>query len=429
MGTHYMGALSLLYALSGKMNLLYPFLKTKYSKCICLLMSVVLMLGLLFGLSNSAYAVTNESIQAKQKEVSDAQSQVADLKSGLSDVKKIKAELEKNKSDLDAYITELDAQLTSINDKIAEYTQLIADKEIEIETATTELADAEATQLAQYEAMKKRIKFMYESGNTMYIDMLFGGNSLADMVNKADYIEMLSAYDRNKLNEYVATTEYVAACKESLEAEKVVLDTAKAAVVTEQANVNELMEEKEAQVNAVSAEIADKQAQINEYEEDINAVNAEIAALEKAIAAEIAALEEANRRQFNGGVFAWPCPGYSRISDEYGNRIHPITGAQQFHNGIDLAAPYGTSILAAYDGDVVAADYSPSMGNYVMINHGSGIYTIYMHASSLKVSKGQSVFKGQVIAAVGSTGRSTGNHLHFSVRQSGNYVSPWNYLK
>ena len=387
------------------------------------------MLGLLFGLSNSAYAVTNESIQAKQKEVSDAQSQVADLKSGLSDVKKIKAELEKNKSDLDAYITELDAQLTSINDKIAEYTQLIADKEIEIETATTELADAEATQLAQYEAMKKRIKFMYESGNTMYIDMLFGGNSLADMVNKADYIEMLSAYDRNKLNEYVATTEYVAACKESLEAEKVVLDTAKAAVVTEQANVNELMEEKEAQVNAVSAEIADKQAQINEYEEDINAVNAEIAALEKAIAAEIAALEEANRRQFNGGVFAWPCPGYSRISDEYGNRIHPITGAQQFHNGIDLAAPYGTSILAAYDGDVVAADYSPSMGNYVMINHGSGIYTIYMHASSLKVSKGQSVFKGQVIAAVGSTGRSTGNHLHFSVRQSGNYVSPWNYLK
>lgn len=392
-------------------------------------LSVAIVIGLFCGLYGNAYAVTNESIQAKQQEVSQAQSQVATLKSGLSDVKKLKAELEKNKSDLNAYITQLDAQLTSINDKIEDYTNLIAEKEVEIEDATAELADAEATQLAQYEAMKKRIKFMYESGNTMYIDMLFGGSSLADMVNKADYIEMLSAYDRNKLTEYVQTTEYVAACKAELEAEKEVLDAAKEAVEAEQATVNELMAEKESQVASVNAEIADKQAQINEYEEDINAVNAEIAALEKAIAAEIAALEEANRRQYNGGMFAWPCPAYTRISDEYGNRIHPITGAQQFHNGLDLAAPYGSSILAAYDGDVVAADYSPSMGNYVMINHGSGIYTIYMHASSLKVSKGQTVFKGQVIAGVGSTGRSTGNHLHFSVRQSGSYVSPWNYLK
>lgn len=394
-----------------------------------MLFSVILITSMLIGMTSDVYAVTNASIQAKQQEVSEAQSQVATLKSGLSDVKKIKQELEKNKSDLDAYITELDAQLTSISDKIDEYTQLIEEKEAEIVEATQELEEAEATQLAQYEAMKKRIKFMYESGDTMYIELLLGGETLADMVNKADYIEMLSAYDRQKLDEYVATTEYVTACKQELEAEKEVLDAAKEAVEVEQANVNELMSEKEAQVSAVNAEINEKQSQINAYEEDINAVNAEIAALEKAIAAEIAALEEASRRQFNGGMFAWPCPGYTRISDEYGNRTHPITGAQQFHNGIDLAAPYGSSILAAYEGDVVAADYSSSMGNYVMINHGSGIYTIYMHASSLCVSKGQTVSKGQVIAKVGSTGRSTGNHLHFSVRQNGSYVSPWSYLK
>jgi len=402
---------------------------TSYRKRIIMLFSVILITSMLIGMTSDVYAVTNASIQAKQQEVSEAQSQVATLKSGLSDVKKIKQELEKNKSDLDAYITELDAQLTSISDKIDEYTQLIEEKEAEIVEATQELEEAEATQLAQYEAMKKRIKFMYESGDTMYIELLLGGETLADMVNKADYIEMLSAYDRQKLDEYVATTEYVTACKQELEAEKEVLDAAKEAVEVEQANVNELMSEKEAQVSAVNAEINEKQSQINAYEEDINAVNAEIAALEKAIAAEIAALEEASRRQFNGGMFAWPCPGYTRISDEYGNRTHPITGAQQFHNGIDLAAPYGSSILAAYEGDVVAADYSSSMGNYVMINHGSGIYTIYMHASSLCVSKGQTVSKGQVIAKVGSTGRSTGNHLHFSVRQNGSYVSPWSYLK
>ena len=101
---------------------------------------------------------------------------------------------------------------------------------------------------------------------------------------------------------------------------------------------------------------------------------------------------------------------------------------KQFHNGVDFAAPSGTPIYAAYDGKVVAATYSATMGNYVMIDHGDSLYTIYMHASKLYVSKGDTVVKGQTIAAVGTTGRSTGNHLHFSVRKNGSYVSPWEYL-
>jgi murein DD-endopeptidase MepM/ murein hydrolase activator NlpD len=108
--------------------------------------------------------------------------------------------------------------------------------------------------------------------------------------------------------------------------------------------------------------------------------------------------------------------------------MHPILNVEKFHNGIDLAAPGGSPILAAYGGTVVAAAYSSTMGNYVMIDHGSNLYTIYMHASALYVSKGDTVTKGQKIAAVGTTGRSTGNHLHFSVRLNGSYVSPWNYL-
>lgn len=127
-------------------------------------------------------------------------------------------------------------------------------------------------------------------------------------------------------------------------------------------------------------------------------------------------------------MFAFPAPSYTRISDDYGNRIHPTLGVEKFHNGIDLAAPNGSPILAAYDGEVVAASYSSSMGNYVMIDHGDSLYTIYMHASALYVSKGDAVTKGQQIAAVGSTGRSTGPHLHFGVRKNGGYVSPWGYL-
>ena len=147
------------------------------------------------------------------------------------------------------------------------------------------------------------------------------------------------------------------------------------------------------------------------------------------MAAEKAQLAAENRKTYDGGMFAWPCPSYTRVSSDYGTRIHPILHIERFHNGIDLAAPGGSPILAAYSGRVVAAAYSSSMGNYVMIDHGSGLYTIYMHASALSVSAGQEVQKGQQIGAVGSTGRSTGNHLHFSVRLNGSYVSPWNYLR
>ena len=150
--------------------------------------------------------------------------------------------------------------------------------------------------------------------------------------------------------------------------------------------------------------------------------------MEQAVAEEKKKLAEANRRRYDGGVFKWPAPSYTRISDDYGARIHPILKTQQFHNGVDMAAPSGSPILAAYDGEVIAATYNGSMGNYVMIDHGDNLYTIYMHASALYVSKGQTVARGEKIAAVGSTGRSTGPHLHFSVRLNGSYVSPWNYL-
>ena len=151
--------------------------------------------------------------------------------------------------------------------------------------------------------------------------------------------------------------------------------------------------------------------------------------MEAAVAEERRRLAAEQGRKYDGGVFAWPAPSYTRISDDYGTRTHPILGIQQFHNGVDMAAPGGSPILAAYDGKVVAADYNSSMGNYIMIDHGDGLYTIYMHASALYVSKGTEVTKGQKIAAVGSTGRSTGNHLHFSVRLNGSYVNPWQYLR
>ncbi|MCI9346579.1 MAG: peptidoglycan DD-metalloendopeptidase family protein [Lachnospiraceae bacterium] len=376
-------------------------------------------------------AVTSESIREKEREIEKAKEEVSGLKSNLTDVEKLKKELEQSKNDLTAFVQQLDGQLADIQEKIAQYNTMISDKEKEIEETLRDLDEAQARQEQQYAAMKKRIQFMYERSDSFYMETLFGTNSIAGIVNRADYIEALSRYDRDKLNEYVETRKYVELCKEELEVEKQLLDEAREAVEQEEANVNSLIGEKEAQIVSVSGDIANKEAAIKEYEDMIAQENAEIAALEKAVAEEKARLEAENAqaRVYNGGMFAWPCPGYKRISDEYGSRMHPILGVEKFHNGLDMAAPSGTAILAAYDGDVVAAAYSGSMGNYIMIDHGSGLYTIYMHCSALYVSKGQSVSKGQNIAAVGSTGRSTGPHLHFGVRLNGNYTSPWNYLK
>ena len=398
-----------------------------WKKAVCVLLGIAIM----FTYVEPARAVTNESIREKEDQIKKAKEEVSNLKSRLTDVEALKKELERSKNDLTAYVTQLDSELSSIQEKIEKYNTLITEKEAQIVETTEELNEAIKQQEDQYEAMKKRIRFMYEKGDTFYLEMLFSSAGFADMMNKADYIESLSRYDRNKLEEYVQTREMVELCKEELETQKELLDEAKTAVEEEEANISSLIEEKEAQIISVSGDISNKEAAIKEYEEMIAQENAEIAALEKAVAEEKARLEAENAqaRIYNGGMFTWPCPGYKRISDEYGNRIHPILGTQQFHNGVDMSAPSGTAILAAYDGDVIAAAYSGSMGNYIMIDHGSGLYTIYMHCSALYVSKGQAVTKGQNIAAVGSTGRSTGPHLHFSVRLNGSYVSPWNYLK
>lgn len=404
----------------------------KGRKCICGLLLAVLAVGVAgqAGMPGrvEASGLTNALIKEKEAEISDAREMKKQLQSNLTDVKKIKEDLEAAKENLKQYVVQLDGELKTIQEKIADLKVQIEEKEGEIAQTEVELEGAILDQEKQYEAMKQRIKFMYETGDSLYLELIFSSESFGEMLNKAEYIEMLSAYDREMLDKYVATRKLIELYMEELEADKEYLEEAKAGVESEEASLNSLIDEKKRTIEQVSEDINRKEAAIEEYEAEINEQNATIAMLEKIVAEEKARLEEANRIRYDGGMFTWPAPSYTRISDDYGNRIHPILGVQQFHNGIDMAAPGGSAILAAYNGKVVAADYSGSMGNYIMIDHGDGLYTIYMHASALYVSKGASVSKGQKIAAVGSTGRSTGNHLHFSVRLNGSYVSPWNYI-
>lgn len=402
----------------------------RWSKALSIALGFALVLGTALRCGTPIYAssLTNESIREKEAEIDRAKEEKKALQSGLTNVQALKKELEASKAELAGYVQELDANLTKIQAKIDELKSMITQKEEQIDEKSLELEAALEEQRQQYEAMKTRIKFMYEKGEAMYLELFLGSESFGDMLNKAEYIEKLSSYDRKKLDEYVSYAEYVALCREGLEEEKEVLEEARRAVEEEEASLNALIAEKEQEIYKVSSDIQSKEEAIREYEAEIASQNNTIKALEAAVAEERKRLAEEQRRKYDGGVFAFPLASYTRISEQYGNRIHPILNVPQFHNGVDIAAPGGTAIYAAYNGKVVAADYNSSMGNYVMIDHGDSLYTIYMHASALYVSKGAEVTKGQKIAAVGSTGRSTGNHLHFSVRLNGSYVSPWNYI-
>lgn len=404
---------------------------TRLAQCFLMMLLVLSMTGLSIYADNDDEVnieSLQESINQKQGELSQLEEEKQALLAGRSSVQRIINGLQQDRRELTGMVQQLDAEVANIQANIDNYNQLIEDKQAQIDETIAELQNAIAVEEAQYEAMKQRIRFMYERGNMAYIEMLVSSRSFADFLNKADYIEALAAYDRQKLDEYCMVVEYTQLCQQQLESEQEILNEARQAAEDEQNNMNLLIAEKQEQILAYEQDISNKEEAIRQYDEEIAAQNSVIATLEAQVAAERAALAEANRRRYDGGVFAWPAPSYTRISDEYGWRMHPTLGIRKFHNGLDLAAPGGSPILAAYDGEVIAADYSSSMGNYIMIDHGDSLYTIYMHASALYVSKGATVSRGQQIAAVGTTGRSTGNHLHFGVRLNGEYVNPMSYL-
>lgn len=379
-----------------------------------------------------------------ENELENAHSESDDLKSGLKNTQKAIDSLSDKKSNMVSYVEELDGQLNSIRDKIEKISDQIEDKKQEIEETTNELKKAQEDEEEQYELMKKRIKFMYENGNTAYIEMILEAKSLSQFLNRAEYVKKISDYDRDLLIKFKETKQYIAKTKETLENEEKDLANLKEETKAKQIEVSDLIDQKSVQIAKYESDILSAKELQDDYEADIKEQNDVIFALEASVAAkkaEIKRLQEAEKgansgktttvnitTTYDGGTFTWPCPSSTTISSEYGNRLHPVLGINKFHNGIDIAASSGSTIVAAYTGTVVGAGYNSSMGNYVMIDHGDGLYTIYMHASALYVTNGQNVTKGDKIAAVGSTGRSTGPHLHFGVRLNGSYVNPHNYV-
>ena len=381
--------------------------------------------------ASSLSSITSDSIKDKENQIAAKRGEKDSLQDSLSNLKDIKKNLEIQKAGLKDYLEQLDQSLALVMQNIADLNEKISVKEEEIRETEAELELAIAREESQREAMAVHIRLVYERGNASMVEMLLRARSFSDFLNRADHVEKMVAYDQEMLEAYKLVTEYVGLCKEELELEKEILDETKATVKAEQQNLEELIEQKRQDILRYEADISNKEKAIKDYEEQIRIQEEEIKLLEQAVAEERKRLLASNGKviSYDGGMFKFPLASLTAVSDEYGWRINPISGREEFHNGVDLAAPGGTDIYAAYDGIVVAAAYNNSMGNYVMINHGDGLYTIYMHASALYVKKDDVVARGETIAAVGTTGYSTGNHLHFTVRLNGTYVSPWEYLK
>lgn len=397
--------------------------KKTHSLC-CLLLAFCLVLG------------SVAPVYATKQEVEDARQTMSGLEAEKQKVEAALKNLEGLKHDAAAYVKQLDAELGVINQEMEQLAVQIEEKEAEITVTQENLEAAREVEAGQYASMKLRIKYMYERGNTSMIELLLQSSDLVQLMNRAEYIRKISEYDKDMMDEYVATKNTISAHEAELLTEHGELLYLQEQTRFKQQSTETLLSQKSTELSNFEKKIGEAQGQISEYEKDIQAQENQIKNLE----AEIKRKEEAAKKaaeaagkQYNtvslGNInFIWPCPSSSRITSGFGGRSSPTEGASSNHQGIDIGAPTGTPIVAAASGTVVIATYSYSAGNYVMLNHGGGVYTVYMHCSQLLVSEGQQVSQGATIAKVGSTGYSTGAHLHFGIRAGGQYLNPSKYV-
>ena len=409
------------------------------------IMAAVMLLGLLIGIL---------PVSASAKSSSEIKEELNDLK---GDRKEIWAQLEELKGEQDANwesIEEMVAQkdnidqqigllyteIENINAQIRTYTELIAANQEELDAAENRLAELN-------EKNKERIQAMEEEGEISYWSVLFKAKSFTDLIDRLNMMEEIHAADRRRMNELSEAAAAVADARNALAEEKAALEESRAELKASQEELDAMR----AEADAILAELNEDRRVLDaieeEWEDEEAKISAQIAAAEveytKALKAEEEARkkaeeekkkqEEANKNPGNGGgngsKEGWgrPC-SWRKLTSPFGYRNHPTTGQWKFHNGVDLANDQGTPIYAVRSGTVTVATYGSTYGYYVTINHGDGYSSLYAHMTHFKVTKGQYVEKGQLIGYMGSTGRSTGPHLHFSIFYNGSAVNPMNYI-
>ncbi len=364
-------------------------------------------------------AVTKAEIDALKDKSGSIASQKKEIQSQLKALQADKSSAMKKKQLLEDQIDLTRQEISNINEQIAMYDKLINEK-------TVELEQAEADEKAQFELFCRRMRYMEEQGEeTSYWAILFSSSSFAELLDSYMMIEEIIQYDNKVVDDLVALQEKVTADRTELEEAQTEQEEAKA----RQLAVQEELKGQEAEVDKLIAEINAQEDVLEEMEAELNKAAKELDAQIKAkeYAAQIAKVPSESG-------YLWPLSGsYNVLSSLFGPRRHPVTHKPGNHSGIDIPAPSGTKIYAAKSGVVIHAAKGTggywSYGNYVIVSHSDGTSTLYAHMSRIGCKQGQTVKQGDVIGYVGTTGRSTGNHLHFEVRVGSTRKDPVNYFK
>lgn len=389
---------------------------------LCIVLVLAFVLTLVLSVVGSARAVSQSDIDALKDQQTQINNQRADIQSKIDELGAQVSSVMEQKEALDEKNELARQEIEIIDEQIALYDGLIEKK-------AQELVEAQKQEDEQKAALRVRMRAMEESGSMSYIAILFNATDFSDLLARMDYVSNVMEKDKKVEEDYRQARVNVENVKAEYEATQ-----------EEQVEKKSEAEEKKAQleteISLAAQTIVELENNIEEYKAEYEANAAQENAIQAQINAAAAALEKQQQQTIasggtvvtGSGSMIWPC-SVRTVSSSYGYRVHPIFGDKRFHSGIDIAASYGDTVWAADSGTVIIATYSSSYGNYVSISHSNGTTTLYAHMSSLAVSAGQTVTQGQTIGYVGSTGWSTGAHLHFEVKVNGSTVDPTGYVR
>ena len=367
-----------------------------------------------------ALAVTQADINALQSDADELDAKRKELESQLDSLSDDKAQALKRKELLDQQISNTSAQIANVEAQISEYEELITQTE-------AELADAEEREEAQYELFCSRVRSMEEQGTVSYWSVLFKADSFTDLLSRLDFVNEIMDYDQRVIQDLQDLQQEITEKKESLEDSRSESEAAKAKLVSEKSTLDKQRADAVALVNEINANEAEYQSTLDAIDAEEEAIQARIVELSRQLAAQQAASGQTTSNAALGG-YIWPVSS-RRITSPFGNRNTGIAGASTNHKGVDIGGGhYSSEVHAAKSGTVIVSQYSSSYGNYVVVSHGSGNTTLYAHMSSRSVSVGQWVDQGDVLGITGSTGISSGPHLHFEITENGVRVDPLQYL-
>lgn len=375
----------------------------------------------------AAVAVTSlPHTEAEAKTISELQNEREELAKQTADAQQKLREAQQKQADVEAEITAMDSVLNAAQNELDSAQADLDDVTARLEESEAALAAANEKREQQFVTFAGRMKFFYENSQISYLEILLGSESFSDMIRRIQYIDDIMSYDNNMLDQLTQTQNEIKKRTEEIAEEK------------EQSEY--LLGVAQEKMDSLDAIVAEKKALIASYAQDENKYNQLIALNEKAsqeaqnmINQIIASQTSSNTKTvYTGGQLNWPVPSRaassSSLSSGYITRDKPIGSGSEFHTGYDIPASYGAAVVAAEAGTVIYAGWMNGYGNTIMIDHGGGLVTLYGHNSSLTVSKGDTVSRGQQVAKIGSTGNSTGNHCHFEVRVNGSHTSPEPYL-